>query len=102
MFRKALFPVFCAATFAAAIPLHIGESWVWQVTNRDNLDLTYRSAVVVDSARIPAGNVWTLVARDSVLKMSDIRQDPGASKRAPELVAAIALLEVGTGAAPCG
>ncbi|GEM_PF-3385011 len=71
MFRKALLPLLCAATIAAAIPLHIGESWAWQVTNRDSLDLTYRSAVVVDSTRIPAGKVWTLVARDSVLKKSD-------------------------------
>ncbi|MBK9577145.1 MAG: hypothetical protein IPK50_04545 [Fibrobacterota bacterium] len=71
MFRKALFPILCAASFAAAIPLHIGESWVWQVTNRNNLDLTYRSAVVVDSHSIPAGKVWTLLASDSVLKQLD-------------------------------
>ncbi|HOX51189.1 MAG TPA: hypothetical protein PKY05_06865 [Fibrobacteria bacterium] len=71
MFRKALLPILCAATFAAAIPLKVGESWVWQVSNRDNLDLTWRSAVVVDSQRIPEGNVWSLVARDSGLKESD-------------------------------
>ncbi|MBK8803720.1 MAG: hypothetical protein IPN71_17055 [Fibrobacteres bacterium] len=71
MFRKALLPILCAASFSAAIPLHIGESWVWQVTNRDNLDLTYRSAVVVDSHSISLGRVWTLVVRDSLLKESD-------------------------------
>ncbi|MBK8803722.1 MAG: hypothetical protein IPN71_17065 [Fibrobacteres bacterium] len=71
MFRKALFPLLCAATFAAAIPLKMGESWVWQVTNRNNMDLTYRSVTVIDSQSVTQGKVWTLLARDSMQGSQD-------------------------------
>ncbi|MBK9577142.1 MAG: hypothetical protein IPK50_04530 [Fibrobacterota bacterium] len=63
--RLGLATILLAASFAAAIPLHIGESWVWQVSDRSSTFVTYRSARVVDSHSVDQGKVWTLVARDS-------------------------------------
>jgi hypothetical protein len=66
------------ATSSFAIPLHIGETWTWQVAN------TWRSARVLDSVPVDTGSaaakwrkghsiasLWRLEARDSVSKAMD-------------------------------
>jgi len=66
------------ATTSFAIPLHIGETWTWQVAN------TWRSARVLDSVPVDTGSAaakwrkghaiasqWRLEARDSVSKAMD-------------------------------
>ncbi|MBK9577147.1 MAG: hypothetical protein IPK50_04555 [Fibrobacterota bacterium] len=54
-----------------ALPLHPGNSWVWQVSNRANQDLTFRSASVLDSQSLPQGTLWRVVTSDSLSQARD-------------------------------
>ncbi|MBK8804848.1 MAG: hypothetical protein IPN71_22830 [Fibrobacteres bacterium] len=54
-----------------ALPLHPGNSWVWQVSNRANQDLTFRSASVLDSQSVPQGTIWRMLASDSMSQARD-------------------------------
>ncbi|MBK9577141.1 MAG: hypothetical protein IPK50_04525 [Fibrobacterota bacterium] len=71
MFRKALFPLLCAASFADAIPLKVGESWVWQVWDRDSTTSTYKTARVLESSPCEQGTVWLVLGRDSLTQHQD-------------------------------
>ena len=64
--RLWLATILFATSFAAAIPLRIGKSWVWQVSDRGSTYATYRSARVLDSHSVEQGKVWALEARDSM------------------------------------
>ena len=71
MLKPLLSSLLLASSIASAIPLHIGESWVWQVTKRDDSELYLRTALVLDSVSIPEGRVWTILAKDSLSRLED-------------------------------
>ncbi|MBK8803723.1 MAG: hypothetical protein IPN71_17070 [Fibrobacteres bacterium] len=71
MFRKALFPLLCAATVAAAIPLKMGESWVWQVCDRDSTTLAFHRGTVIGSRLIPEGTLWQIQGCDTLSSACD-------------------------------
>ena len=59
------------ASLAVALPLKKGNTWTWQVTDWHLHYRTWRTAVLLDSARVDSGTEWNLLVRDSVTGKRD-------------------------------